>query len=1087
MISMTMIGLISVCSIGFLWISSEWSTFEKEAVALRESYIENQKQILKREVAQAIDFVNYMQAQTDNRLKDSIKNRVNEAHAIAENLYDKNKDSKQIEEIKEIIREALRPIRFNKGRGYYFAFDLEGVETLFAAMPEMEGNNMMQIRGGGGELVVSDMLSLIQEKGEGFYDYSWTKPGQEGYFSKIAFVKLIKSIGWVIGTGEYIDDVEKDIQEECIQWISNIKYGKDGYVFAAQWDGISLSGPAVGKNMYDLEDVNGVKIVQQLIEASKNGGGFIHYVLPKFEGKKNAPKISYAVGVPKWQWYIGSGLYVDEIETIIAVRYGELKRKINTHIRNIFLIIILVTACIGIIVNYLSHRIHGNLTALINFFGHAATEAMEIQKNALHFSEFDQLAESANAMIVKQKQTENALRESKKLLETAIEQSPAGILISDAPDVTIRYINQAAYRIRGINPDSATDRDIITCAANWQAFYPDGSHYPSEKLPLSRAILEGNIINGEEIIIRDQDGNDRWISCNAAPIPDDTGKIIAGIVIFYEITARKKAENILKESEKKLQLTNDLLLKNIAEIKKTKEDLKHNEEKYRTLFESANDAIFLIENDLFIDCNQKTLEIFHCSKKEIIGRTPYQYSPEKQPGGRDSKSAAREKINAALTGDSQIFEWQHCRSDGSMFDAEVSLTALYFMGKHHILAIVRDISERKFGEQKTLELQNRLNQAHKMEAIGTLAGGIAHDFNNILSGILGYSQLAETHIYNPEKVENHLRQIIKGAQRAAELVHQILTFSRQKETEKSPLRPSHEVKEALKLLRSSIPSTIEMRDEIDSRSMIMADPIKIHQIVMNLCTNAYHAMMDKGGILKVLLKDIVISEPRTVGDKDIAIGKYLLLEIRDTGHGMDSVILEKAFDPYFTTKKMGEGTGLGLSIVKAIVEEHNGFIEVTSITGKGTHFYIYFPIIEQETSKQIKDNVTSAFQGNECIMIVDDEEDIRICFKEILGGCGYRVHLFQNGIDALKAFEKNVQQFDLIITDMTMPGMTGAELIQKIHAIRQDIPSILCSGFSGLMNDEKALQFGVGRCLMKPVSKRGLASAIREMIDKKIS
>jgi CheY-like chemotaxis protein len=231
----------------------------------------------------------------------------------------------------------------------------------------------------------------------------------------------------------------------------------------------------------------------------------------------------------------------------------------------------------------------------------------------------------------------------------------------------------------------------------------------------------------------------------------------------------------------------------------------------------------------------------------------------------------------------------------------------------------------------------------------------------------------------------------------------------------------------------------------------------------------------------------VISEPRTVGDKDIAIGKYLLLEIRDTGHGMDSVILEKAFDPYFTTKKMGEGTGLGLSIVKAIVEEHNGFIEVTSITGKGTHFYIYFPIIEQETSKQIKDNVVSAFQGNECIMIVDDEEDIRICFKEILEGYGYRVHLFQNGIDALKAFEKNVQQFDLIITDMTMPGITGAELIQKIHAIRQDIPSILCSGFSGLMNDEKAFQFGVGRCLMKPVSKRDLASAIREMIDKKIS
>ena len=654
--------------------------------------------------------------------------------------------------------------------------------------------------------------------------------------------------------------------------------------------------------------------------------------------------------------------------------------------------------------------------------------------------------------ITERKQAEEALRVSEERLELAMMIKNEGIwdwnLATSKTLFDERYYTMAGY----------TNNEF---PQNFEAW---AERVHPEDLPNAEAAIQA-YLSGQsdgfdiELRFRRKDGSWMWIQGRGKIVGwDENGAPLRMIGTHTDITERKQAEETLRKSE----------------------------EKYRTLFDSANDAIFLMEHERFIDCNNKTLEMFDCSMGEIIGQSPYRYSPEKQPDGRDSKLDALEKINAALNIGPQVFEWQYCRSDGSLFDAEVSLTVLSLMGRHHLLAIVRDISERKRAEEEALRLENRLNQAQKMEAIGTLAGGVAHDFNNILSGIFGYSQLAEIHIHNPEKAKSHIQQILKGAQRAAALVHQILTFSRQKETEKNPFRAYLEVKEALKLLRSSIPATIEIIEKIDSRSLIIADPTKIHQVVMNLCTNAYHAMIDRGGILNVSLKDIEISEPKYMGDKDLALRKYLQLEVSDTGHGMDDKTLEKAFDPYFTTKKMGEGTGFGLAIVKAIVEEHGGFLKVTSILDKGTNFYIHFPIIEQESRpKQIKNEMVPMFNGNETIMMVDDEEDIRLSCKEILESYGYLVYCFQNGIDAFKEFEKNPHQFDLIITDMTMPGMTGIELIEKIHDVRKDIPFILCSGFSGLINHDKIMQTGVSKYLMKPVLKSDLASAIRELIDKK--
>ena len=446
---LTAISIVSVLSVAALWIYFERATFKKETQKLRQLYIDSQKLSIKQEVDRAKAFVEFMQSQTEARLKASIKGRVNEAHAIALNLYQLNRSDKTREEIETIVKEALRPIRFNKNRGYYFAFNLDGIEQLFAAKPEMEGKNMLAVQGGRGEFVVADMLAIVRQKKEGFYQYYWSKPGRTGFFPKIAFIKLIEPLNWVVGTGEYLDDVEKDIQEEVLRWVDNISFGADGYVFAGQWDGLSLSGPATGKNMWDITDANGVKIVQELIKASKSGSGYVHYTQPDFKGRKSGRKISYAVGVPDWQWYIGAGIYVDQIESLIAEKQVELSKRIGRDIRYAVLIFAVLLVAILMIVKVIADRIQRNFSSFANFFAGASDDDIKIDSKALDFKEFAELAVAANQMIKKRKEAEVALKESREWLRTILDSIQSGVMVIDATEKRIIDLNHAALMLIG--------------------------------------------------------------------------------------------------------------------------------------------------------------------------------------------------------------------------------------------------------------------------------------------------------------------------------------------------------------------------------------------------------------------------------------------------------------------------------------------------------------------------------------------------------------------------------------------------------------------------------------------------------------
>ena len=398
------------------------------------------------------------------------------------------------------------------------------------------------------------------------------------------------------------------------------------------------------------------------------------------------------------------------------------------------------------------------------------------------------------------------------------------------------------------------------------------------------------------------------------------------------------------------------------------------------------------------------------------------------------------------------------------------------------LQVATDISELKTMEKLRRHAERQLRQAQKMEAIGTLAGGIAHDFNNILSAILGYSELALDDALHDRTSANYIREIVKAGERARDLVQQILTFSRQTETEAKPIQVKPIVQEALKLLRASLPSTIEIRPKIETEAIVKADPIQIHQVIMNLCTNAGHAMRDQGGVLTVELADETLTEEFTNHHADMAPGEYLKIGIMDTGPGISHNIMDKIFDPYFTTKQKGEGTGMGLAVVQGIVQYCGGAITVGTPEKVGTRFNVYLPIIhtDQPASAPPKTIVPG---GSEHILFIDDELPLADLGKKILERSGYRVTTRTSSIEALELFKRQPDTYQLVITDMTMPNVTGDILAQRLMEIRADIPIVICTGYSEKITPQLLDRLKIKALVLKPIIRNELLLTVRQVLN----
>ena len=483
--------------------------------------------------------------------------------------------------------------------------------------------------------------------------------------------------------------------------------------------------------------------------------------------------------------------------------------------------------------------------------------------------------------------------------------------------------------------------------------------------------------------------------------------------------------------------------------------------------------------------NKTALKMIDVPAKDIIGK----YFWETPWWTHDSGQVARlkEAIRKVTTTDFVTFQTTHHDHQKQLRYIDFSIKTMRNDKNEIILLIAegRDITEEHLSELRRQEAEEKLMQSQKMEAIGTLAGGIAHDFNNILTGIYGHLSLAKMHLADPQKTAAKLDKIFQGAERARQLVRQILTFSRKGSSEKVPTQISKIIHESLHLIRATLPTSIEIKREINAdKIFMMAVPSQMHQIIMNLCTNAYHAMKENGGTLGISLKEVELTENNQILLPDMKPGQYLQMSISDTGHGIPKKLINKIFEPYFTTKNIGEGIGLGLSTVHGIVKAHNGFINVYSEENSGTTFRLYFPI-ERDTGIQVKvsEKDDPIIGGNERIMLIDDETLIREALEEFLGEFGYQVTSCKNGIDALNHFTANPRQYDLILTDMTMPKMNGVELAEKILDIRNNTPIILCSGHSELINRDRALEMGIRSYFEKPIEMNLLAKTVRKVLD----
>ncbi len=530
---------------------------------------------------------------------------------------------------------------------------------------------------------------------------------------------------------------------------------------------------------------------------------------------------------------------------------------------------------------------------------------------------------------------------------------------------------------------------------------------------------------------------------------------IKGIIITArEITERKKVENKLRESE----------------------------ELFRVSLESAPIGIYM--NDLegnFLFGNYKTEEIIGYSREETNGRNFLDFNMVAEGSLGKALEVLKANIEGKATGPDEL---EMVRKDGRHILVEVSTTLIHREEQpDNVLAFVRDITELKQAEEEKAKLEAQLRQSQKMEAIGQLAGGIAHDFNNILGAISGYTELTLEHMPANSKADNYLKRVLKATQRAADLVNQILTFSRKKEMELQPLRLSPLIKEVIKFISSTTPTTIEIRQNITAEpDMVMADATYIHQVVMNLCTNANHALQKNGGVMSISLVNENIGNDN-LPHLRVNPGHYLKLTVSDTGAGIDPAAIDKIFDPFFTTKKQGEGTGLGLSVVHGIVKSLGGEINVDSHLGQGTSFDIWIPLLKNCLDESIPDNDdTESIRGSGRILFVDDEEDLIEMAKEMLEGLGYEVTAIQNSVNALDMFRANPGQFDLVITDQTMPKMTGMAMAQQIIRIRPDMPVILCSGFSSSVNAEEIRNAGIRHFIVKPMVKNKIATIIHEIL-----
>jgi PAS domain S-box-containing protein len=658
----------------------------------------------------------------------------------------------------------------------------------------------------------------------------------------------------------------------------------------------------------------------------------------------------------------------------------------------------------------------------------------------LTIKELEQRVKKLEKEMVFYKQLEASLRESEATLRSIFRAAPTGIGM--VCDRVIKQANERLCKIIGYTREELLGKSSRMLYGTDEDFEYVGREKYAQ-------ISERNIGTVETRWQR-KDGTMIDVLLSSAPI--DINDLSIGVTFTaLDITSRKQVEKNLRESE----------------------------EQYRSLFQNNHSVMLLVDPKTadIVDANPAAVSFYGWSYEALTSKKIFNINTL-------TKEQVFDEMEKAKMEQRKQFYFQHCLASGEIRDVEVYSGPIKVHGKKLLFSIVYDITARKKAEEEKAALEGQLLHAQKMESIGTLSGGIAHDFNNLLGIILGNAEMAMDDVPELHPTKFHLNEIRTASFRARDVVKQLLSFGRKTDPKQRPVRLVQIVEDALKFLRFSIPTSIEIRQNIqdDTDDSILADSTQINQVMINLCTNAAHAMEDTGGVMTIGIQNIYLDQISAAVYPDMPPGNYVKLTVSDTGPGIDPEIKDRIFDPYFTTKEVGKGSGIGLSVVHGIVKNHSGAISVDSKFGKGTTLSILFPaageeaVIETEPDEKLS-------TGNERILFVDDEESMAEIGRRRLERLGYQVESKTNSIEALELFRADPDQFDLVITDMTMPHITGDKLVKEVLKIRPGMPTILCTGFSEKINEEKAKEIGVREYIEKPFNRGKLSRLVRKVLD----
>ncbi len=1039
LISFLVVVFLSLVIQTALWVANIYNISSIQKEQSEKQYIQFHKGVIKHEVDQLVDTIDVIRKKTELHLKIQIKNRVNSAHAVALNIYRKNEGRRTKSTIQEMITDAIIPLFLRDGQKLVLVGNDSG-ETLFSNYNVSTDKNSVSTN-----TSLNKIIEAIHEKEEG---YSFWKDQD----NNIIFVKRFKPMNLIIATGFYLKDANAEAKEKVLKQIANTRYGVDGdgYLFAFQYDGLYLShivSKYIGQNLIAATDPNGVQMNKNIVKVCQSGGGYVEYVWDRYKTGKLIDKISYVKGYEDWQWAIGTGFYLDDLQQVIDTQKNILQDQLESFLLKICLFSVLIFLLSGIIIKLVVGKLNAELATFHDFFNNSAAKLQKITLEEVNYIEFQKLAENANTMLEDRNIAEAALVQSEERFRNLVDDLPKIAVQGYDNERNVVYWNRASEALYGYSEKEAVGKkleDLIIPVAmkelvvqSVQAWYENDVAIPSS-----------------ELILWHKDGSD-------VPVYSSHVMLVSG------------------QGDKEMYCV-DL---GLADLKLAQEKEQKSESFYRQLFEHSTSGVAVyeaVENGqdfIFKDFNKAGEQIENTKRDTLLGRKVTEVFPGiKNFGLLDVFRKVWQTGEPALHPVS-------CYKDGELLGWREN--RVYKLPTGEIVAVYEDITKQKQLESDKKAIETRLSRAQKMEAIGLMAGGVAHDLNNILTGITGYPEILLMNLPKESELRQPIEAIKESGERAAAVVADLLTVARGVASVRVVANMNTLVKEYFvspewNQLHSLYPDI--HCDQIFAENLpnISCSPVHIKKCIMNLVTNGVEAIDAAGQI--TLSTTTVIPDLQFAQTNGLEQKEYVVLDVTDTGTGIQEENLEHIFEPFYTKKVMGRsGTGLGLAVVWNTMEDHNGKILVKS-SEKGTCFQLYFPVSDEESVDQSKVNTTDKLIGNnEHILVVDDESQLRDIASKMLRLSGYRVDSVGSGELAIDFIKKN--SVDLLVMDMLMePGINGYQTYKKILELYPDQKAVIISGFSESDDVKAALRIGAGRFVKKPYSLESLTQAVQDAL-----